>query len=236
MTRGKNSEQNCHAARQAIEAAALSLFARKGFDAATTREICAKAGVTKPVLYYYFGCKNHLYEGLIGRSFGELRERLLQASQKGESTRAKLVEMVAALFSNTRSSPERSRLTFHLMFAPPAYKVNIDFSGRWKPVEKAVQQVVAEGVAAGEIQGDPAGITAALLGAQTYYAIGFLVSGRPKLDRALARRLVDLLFGGVQSPLRTRKNGQRRKNGATRRHKPRGPSMLNVSSRSLSGG
>lgn len=232
MTRGKNSEQNYHAARQAIEAAALSLFARKGFDAATTREICAKAGVTKPVLYYYFGCKNHFYEGLIVRSFGELRERLLQALHKGESTRAKLVEMVAALFSNTRSSPERSRLTFHLMFVPPAYKVNIDFSGRWKPVEKAVQQVVA----AGEIQGDPAGITAALLGAQTYYAIGFLVSGRPKLDRALARRLVDLLFGGVLAPLRTRKNGQRRRNGATRRHKPRGPSMLNVSSRSLSGG
>lgn len=202
-----HGEKASHAARQAIESAALALFARKGFDAATTREICAKAGVTKPVLYYYFGCKVHLYEDLIVRSFEEVRDQLAKASRRGANTREKLVEMVAALFAHTRSSPERSRLAFHLMFAPPAYNVGIDFNGRWKPVAKTVERVVEEGVAAGEIQGDAEKITAALLGAQTYYVINFLVSGKPRLDRALASNLVDLLSGGIQTPMAARKNG-----------------------------
>ncbi|MDE3179675.1 MAG: TetR/AcrR family transcriptional regulator [Acidobacteriota bacterium] len=213
-----HGEKASHAARQAIESAALALFARKGFDAATTREICANAGVTKPVLYYYFGCKVHLYEDLIVRSFDEVRDQLAQASRRGANTREKLVEMVAALFAHTRSSPERSRLAFHLMFAPPAYKVGIDFSGHWDPVEKTVQRVVEEGVAAGEIQGDAEKITAALLGAQTYYVINFLVSGKPKLDRALASSLVDLLSGGIQAPVAARNNWQ---NGIRRGQKPR---------------
>ena len=40
--------------------AAVSLFAHKGYPATSTREIVEAAGVTKPMLYYYFQSKEGL--------------------------------------------------------------------------------------------------------------------------------------------------------------------------------
>ena len=36
---------------------AIEILARKGYHATSTREIVEAAGVTKPMLYYYFGSK-----------------------------------------------------------------------------------------------------------------------------------------------------------------------------------
>ena len=39
---------------EGILQAAVRLFARKGYEATSTREIVEAAGVTKPMIYYYF--------------------------------------------------------------------------------------------------------------------------------------------------------------------------------------
>lgn len=43
--------------RETVLRAAAALFAERGFDAVSVREIVEAAGVTKPALYYYFGSK-----------------------------------------------------------------------------------------------------------------------------------------------------------------------------------
>jgi len=48
-------------ARERLLSAALVLFTQRSYAAASVREICAAAGVTKPVLYYYFKSKEGLY-------------------------------------------------------------------------------------------------------------------------------------------------------------------------------
>ncbi len=45
--------------------AAEEVFAKKGFNGATTAEIARKAGVPKPNLHYYFGTKQQLYDSVI---------------------------------------------------------------------------------------------------------------------------------------------------------------------------
>jgi AcrR family transcriptional regulator len=45
--------------------AAAELFAAKGYHQVSVREICDAAGVTKPVLYYYFKDKEDLLEALV---------------------------------------------------------------------------------------------------------------------------------------------------------------------------
>lgn len=45
--------------------AATELFARKGFDGTSIREICKKAGVNICMISYYWGGKQELYEGII---------------------------------------------------------------------------------------------------------------------------------------------------------------------------
>ena len=47
--------------REALLAAALDVFGRAGFDAASTRRIAAAAGVNQALIAYHFGGKQGLY-------------------------------------------------------------------------------------------------------------------------------------------------------------------------------
>ncbi|QOJ28429.1 MAG: TetR/AcrR family transcriptional regulator [Ignavibacteriales bacterium] len=51
--------------RQKILQAAVDLISEKGYHDVSVREICARAGVTKPVLYYYFKDKEDVLAELI---------------------------------------------------------------------------------------------------------------------------------------------------------------------------
>ncbi|MBW2208934.1 MAG: helix-turn-helix transcriptional regulator, partial [Deltaproteobacteria bacterium] len=48
-------------ARAVLLEAATALFAQKGYAGTSVREIVERAGVTKPVLYYYFENKEGLF-------------------------------------------------------------------------------------------------------------------------------------------------------------------------------
>ncbi len=52
---------------------ANELFYEKGYDAVGVQEIVARAGLTKPTLYYYFGSKKGLLEALVAERFDRLR-------------------------------------------------------------------------------------------------------------------------------------------------------------------
>lgn len=50
--------------KEKILHAAISLFAKKGYENTSVNDIVSEAGVTKPVLYYYFNSKDGLYQEL----------------------------------------------------------------------------------------------------------------------------------------------------------------------------
>jgi len=65
MKRGRRSAQGGYArgdeTRLRIIHAAIELFGERGFDAASTRDIAARAGVNAPALQYYFANKEGVY-------------------------------------------------------------------------------------------------------------------------------------------------------------------------------
>ncbi|MGH3265395.1 MAG: TetR/AcrR family transcriptional regulator [Trebonia sp.] len=70
-----------------------SLFAEKGFDAASIEEIAARAGVSKPVVYEHFGGKEGLYAVVVDREMTDLLNRLTAALEADHPRR--LVEQAA---------------------------------------------------------------------------------------------------------------------------------------------
>ena len=64
---------------------ALQLFTQKGYASSSVREIVARAGVTKPVLYYYFRNKEDIYLCLIQRFVTRI-DALLQDAPVGGSS------------------------------------------------------------------------------------------------------------------------------------------------------
>ncbi len=64
-------EHDASAARQRLLDAALRLFAARGYEGATTREICEAAGANLSAIRYYFGDKAGLYRATFCEPLGE---------------------------------------------------------------------------------------------------------------------------------------------------------------------
>jgi len=62
--------------RERILAAALEVFAERGFEGARTREIAERAGVNLGLLAYYFDGKEPLWREAVSRAFEELQREL----------------------------------------------------------------------------------------------------------------------------------------------------------------
>jgi AcrR family transcriptional regulator len=77
---------------QLILRVAGQVFAEGGYDRASMDRIAELAGVSKPMLYAYFGSKEGLYVAYIERTGGELVDRLVAADRSdGQSGRLRAV-------------------------------------------------------------------------------------------------------------------------------------------------
>lgn len=67
--------------REHILITAEALFAEKGFEGTSVRELCTKAGVNVAMVSYYFGSKEQLMEALIEFRSGFMRDKLDEIKQ-----------------------------------------------------------------------------------------------------------------------------------------------------------
>jgi AcrR family transcriptional regulator len=71
----RRAQQRGLETRDRLVAAALPVFAQRGFEGATTREIARRAGVALAALPYHFETKEALWRAAADRIFGLLAER-----------------------------------------------------------------------------------------------------------------------------------------------------------------
>ncbi|MCC6463973.1 MAG: TetR/AcrR family transcriptional regulator [Planctomycetes bacterium] len=100
----------------AILQAAADLFAERGFDAVSVREIVAAAGLTKPALYYHFGNKEGLaraiVEGLAGRADAIRRAAFAECAD----ARAAITRTTAEMLDLAQSERAGLAFSFSLLF------------------------------------------------------------------------------------------------------------------------
>jgi AcrR family transcriptional regulator len=65
--------------REEVKAVALELFASRGFEQTSLREIAERLGITKAALYYHFSSKRELLNALITPMIDDLRGFLAEA-------------------------------------------------------------------------------------------------------------------------------------------------------------
>jgi AcrR family transcriptional regulator len=179
-------------ARNTILKVAMELFARKGYAGSSIREICRAAGVTKPVLYYHFRGKEHLYQELMLDLFNQTRKNLLRLSEYRGSLRDRLVVYVSSEFRNCRLDPHRVRLLFRMMFSPEGEYPRFNFVEEFKREREVIGQFINQhtpkrGHASSEL------IAGALMGMMLMQILDYFFTGRRTLTRSTAEKLVDLL-------------------------------------------
>lgn len=181
-----------------ILAVAARLFADKGYDATSMREIAEGAGVTKPTIYYYFQSKEGLLARLLEEAFGSVNREIEAIGLRGLDSDPYqcLVDAVWLFFDFTVKHQDLVRFMHALAFGPPSQPESQVIDRFFHEGADAFQRVVARASAAGVLRSDnldQAGV--ALRGVTTTYIMQYL-KGWSVLTRELAQQIVDGFLKG----------------------------------------
>jgi AcrR family transcriptional regulator len=105
--------------RERILAAALEVFAEKGFHNATISDITARAGVSRGLITYYFPGKQDMAEELLGRYLDGLTMLLDVTGTPDE----RLAKMIDGVITAVAGSLPVQRMALSLMTHPSTHRL-----------------------------------------------------------------------------------------------------------------
>jgi TetR/AcrR family transcriptional regulator len=154
--------------REKMLLSAIELFNRKGYAATTVREIVAKAGLTKPVLYYYFGNKECIYRELMLPPFVKLEALLAEFQEKEGPAKKLLIDLCVQLLALFVENIEVARIMYSIYYGPPQGAPHLDFDAYHMKLRDTLRHVIAGGMRRGEFRkADLESVTWAVMGANT---------------------------------------------------------------------
>jgi AcrR family transcriptional regulator len=196
--------------REALLRAALDALAGNTFDTESLAQLAARAGVSQPLVSYYFASREELWREAMARAFEELaaaqresleelaglpvRQRLERFIRRFVRFSARTPALAAAILSESLRGGERLRWIVEHNLGP---------------LHRQMDALLEEGVRAGELRPLPAAhVTHALVGACTLFLTApALVQGlypvdplRPEAVQAHADTVVTLLLRGLLTP------------------------------------
>ena len=138
-------------ARDRLVAAALNQFTRSGYAATSVRELCEAAGVTKPVLYYYFKSKEGLYLEIMN-GIGQLfDQRVAELSCSTGTVRQRLIHFFTGMFDGASENLSVIKLAYMIFFGPPQGAPFVDFHRFFDQMLAITESLIAEGIEQGEL-------------------------------------------------------------------------------------
>src|SRR5262245_7330212 len=172
---------------------ALDLFALKGYDATSVREICESAGITKPTLYHFFGSKDGVLQALVQTGFEQYRGIVTAAMDSPGSFKDRVKVLARSVFESARTKPLFWRFIHSVIWAPPgtATPQTDNCTQFYDGVVGLLAAAAEKAVARGEIARGPSEARMLILmGSIGEAATGFVIAGKPALTPELADELV----------------------------------------------
>lgn len=203
-------------ARQRLLEAAADLFNRKGYAAASVAEIVTLAGVTKPVLYYYFRNKEGIFLEMM-REGGDRFLGILEAYGRagGGDVRGAILRFCDEILVFLMEHIRFVRVMHGIYYGPPQGAPHVDFDRFHDGFHACLGALVREGIARGEFQGgDPEAMTLAVAGAMSVSLESHLCHPERAVGRQGLAAVLQAIFKGFLP------RGGR---GSTRGARPRGP-------------
>ncbi len=98
---------------------ALKLFAEHGFATTGIQEVTQTSGIAKPTLYYYFGSKEGLLEGILEKFFKPLLDNLTTVSNCPSDVPGSLYKFAETVFKFAAENKDFYRMLLSMGFDPP---------------------------------------------------------------------------------------------------------------------
>ncbi|GAA3445016.1 TetR/AcrR family transcriptional regulator [Planomonospora venezuelensis] len=198
---GSASERRDHLVKLAAE-----IFARKGFQATTVREIAAEAGILSGSLYHHFDSKETIVDEVLTTFLDDLVGRYRAALERDGDPRAILSEMVRIGFSTLE--PHRAAITvmqndWNYLRSLPGDR--FDYLVRAEDeVERMWVEQIKRGQAAGQFRADvDPKLTYRMIRDTIWVAVRWFRPGGRLNTAGLADHYVTVLFDGLATGERT---------------------------------
>ena len=145
-------KQKGQSAKALLIKAATSLFAEKGYASTSVREIVERAGVTKPVLYYYFKNKEGLFHAILDEAYSQLEALLARQLGIQGSFHDRIVAFSRKLYELGMEHQDLNRMAQNLMFGPPKGAPAYDFDRYQERTLQTIRAIYEEGLSRNEVK------------------------------------------------------------------------------------
>ncbi|MFW5870378.1 MAG: TetR/AcrR family transcriptional regulator [Candidatus Sumerlaeota bacterium] len=195
-----HTTQNEAESEKAIRASAMVLFASKGYNGTSVREIVEAAGVTKPTLYYYFENKETLYRRLIVETTDKVKADLLAAVSRAHRLRDALLAVATTHFRWLKSEPLLSAALFRAVFGAAPDQRHFDVLEHARFEEALLMDILKQAAERDEIPHEfVSEETVRMYFAGIHiYIVRQAVGMKDDLSDALAEDIVDFFLGGLR--------------------------------------
>ncbi|HQB38624.1 MAG TPA: TetR/AcrR family transcriptional regulator [Deltaproteobacteria bacterium] len=198
MNCGLQTENMTSEARERLMRAALVLFTERGYAATSVRELCAIAGVSKPVLYYYFGSKEGLYLQLMHESYALMELVLARLTRFEGHAAERLIHFCCGIYDTAVGIKDTVRLMFSIYFGPPQGAPHYDLERFYDRILEVLDGIILEGVERGEVRpGNSSDMQWVILSCLNASIEEMLCEVKPRIDRTFIQRMVMMLFSGI---------------------------------------
>ena len=190
--------------RERLLTAALELFTAKGYAATTVREIVAAAGVSKPVLYYYFSNKEGIYLALMQNTYDTFRELTSILTANRERARERIIHFCTGMFDGFLAHIDVARIIYSIYFGPPQGAPSFPYERFFDEMLEIIRGMVLDGINDRELQKiNESDATWAIISGLNSVMEEQLCRTSPRIDRDGLVRMINLLFNGISRPERS---------------------------------
>ncbi len=178
--------------------AALDQFTRRGYAATSVRELCEAAGVTKPVLYYYFKSKEGLYLQLMEESYTRFEAILSDLKSYSGSARERITNFTTGLFFSYVKQLPLLKLCYSIYYGTPQGAPYFNLEQYYDRVLDELERLVSEGIKLGEVKdGNVNDIVWTVMGCLNITIEEQLCHTNPRIDGDSMKRMLDLVLNGI---------------------------------------
>ena len=183
--------------RARLMEAALGLFSEKGYPSTSVREIVTQAGVTKPMLYYYFKNKEGLLRAILDRAMDEGGQLLARVMDMPGTSLERLLLLYRRVYEGVLESKCLFNMIHNLAFGPPQGAPEYDFEQYHRSLLNAIKKIYNEGVAKGQVnEADPQEVAVLVLSILDFCLHMDMVHPESS-DPGRPERMLRLAFNGL---------------------------------------
>ena len=196
--RAKGSPALASERREHLVRLAAELFAKKGFQATTVREIADEAGILSGSLYHHFDSKESIVDELLSAFFTEIMAAYTAAIEENNSPKETIAELVRIAFGTLE--PHRAAITvmqndWNYLKSLPRFEY---LTKSEDDVEKMWVGAIKEGQKTGLFRDDvDAKLTYRMIRDTIWVAVRWFQPGGKFNAKGLADHYLKVLFDGI---------------------------------------